>query len=278
MAVKHYIKCEKCMQLVELRSEYMVLCPNCGVKMTNSYSQWQQVNPGATFQQYLSSCAVSGAAISGSADQRRIGRSIKRRQRGGWVAIALGCAVALFLVVASIFWFTRNLRDSSIDAIIESNWNLNYYEDLQSTLQFPYALKLVTDTTFAQPDTIVGARRIVARQWTKEEVCSVTSMKVDFSGDNDIDREGATSMILQSMVGENSMEAFQYIPSDYELNGSKVRMFSGSYLISTVLYEFRAVLILRSDQLWYNMVAYPTTSPEGTILADKFFKTIQINQ
>ncbi len=278
MAVKHYIKCEKCLRLVELNSEYMVLCPKCGVKMTNSYSQWKLSNPDASFEQYISSCAVSGAAISGSRDQRRISRSIKRRRRGGWAAIALSLALVLFLVVAAIFWFTRDVRDSSIDDIVSARWSLNYYEDLQSTVQFPHSLALVSDTTIAVPDTIVGARRIVARQWLKPEVCNVTAMKVDFSREREVDREQATTMIFQSMVGDNSMEAFQYIPSDYELNGSQARMISGSYLISTTLFEFRAVMILRQDQLWYYMVAYPHTSPEGTILADKFFRTIQINQ
>ncbi len=275
--MKHYIKCDNCSNLVELHSQYMIFCPSCGAKMGNSFSAWKTANPDGSFEQYLTQFAVSGAAVEGRTEQRKISRSIKRRRTGKRLSIAVSIALVTFLLASVGFWLMRDIRKSSIDDILGSTWKLNYYEDLGTTIQFPHTLELISDTLIAQPDTIVGARHIVARSWKQDEVCNVTVMRVEFSDSLDVDREKATSVILQGIVGENSMEAFQYIPSDYELGTSKARMFSGSYLIATLLHEFRAVLILRNDELWYFMVAYPTSTPEGTILADKFFKTIQVN-
>lgn len=276
MNAKYYIKCSNCSQLVELKSEYMVLCPSCGHKLSNSFSVWRAENPDGDFKRYISEVCVSSAAVSGLSDQKRITRSIKRRKVIKRLSILGGSAVVLFVIIASVMWFTRSMNDSSIDKIINSGWKLNYYEDLRATVQFPFVLEATVDTTFTVPDTTTMVKRVVARQWSKPMVCNITAMRMEYEGDATANRETATSQILQSLVSDNQMQAFQFIPSDYMLGDTKARMLAGSYLIETTLYEFRAVMIIKWEELWYFMVAYPASNPEGTMLAEKFFRTIQL--
>lgn len=276
MTGRYFIKCSNCEKLVELRSEYMVLCSLCNHKLDNSFSAWRERNPMGTFEQYAAEVCVSGAAISGVGEQRKITKQLKRGAILKRLGIAFGAAVVLFALIGSGLWFFRDSGTSSIEEILKSGWKMNYYDDLRSSVQFPGILSLVADTTFAEVDSATRVEKLVARQWIKPGVCNVTAMRMEYEADASVDREKATAQILQSLIADNQMQAFQYIPSDYNLGESKARMMTGSYLTGNELNEFRAVMVIRSEELWYFMVAYSANSPEGTILADKFFKTIQL--
>lgn len=272
----YYIKCSNCGELVELKSEYMVLCSKCNHKLDNSFSVWKSKNPQGGFDKYLDEVCVNELAITGVNQQRRITKKIKRGNIVKRLTIAGIVAVVLFLLIGSGLWLMRDYKSSSIDEILRSGWRLNYYDDLKSSVQFPEVLALVVDTTFVEIDTSTMVEKLVARQWVKPQVCNITAMRMEYQDDAGIDREKATSQILQSLIADNQMQAFQYIPSDYNLGQSKARMMTGSYLTGTQLNEFRAVMVIKREELWYFMVAYPAENPEGTILADKFFKTIQL--
>lgn len=277
MSKKYYIKCDKCAQLVEMKSQYMVMCPSCKHKMGNSFMVWSGVHLDSSYNDFLSSECVNGAALEGVGQQRRISKSVRQSRAFKLAMISFLGALLVTIVVLLSMWFLRGVgSDRSIRAILDDNWKINFYDDLGATVRFPFVLKSVADTTFAVPDTATNVKRLVARQWVKPTVCNVTVMQVEYS-DRDANRDEATKQILQSIIAENGMEAFNYVPSDYDLAGAQARMLNGSYLVGTLLTEFRAVMVTKDKQVWYFMVAYPSSMPEGTLLAEKFFKTVQLN-
>lgn len=277
MSKKHYIKCGKCNKLVEVRSQYMVLCPSCKHKMDNSYVHWSEVNKDKSYNDYLSSECVSGDALVGVSEQRKISKMIKKSRAAKLALISFGGAILVTIITLLSIWMLRGVNsERSIRSILNDNWKINYYEDLNTTVKFPFVLQPILDTTFTVVDTATQIKRIVARQWIKPSVCNVTAMQVEYDA-KEANRNDATTQILQSIISQSKMEAFQYIPSDYNLGGVEARMLTGSYLIETLLTEFRAVMITKDKTVWYFMVAYPAKMPEGTLLAEKFFKTVQIN-
>ena len=271
------IKCGVCGEMVVLKSQFMLLCPSCGRKMPNAFSEFEKENPGASFEQYMAKYCVSASAAEGLKQQRRVGRQIKKRKN--LVRILVSLAVAVVIAICGVVGYRIvSVSDSYVvESTLSAKWKLNYYEDLGVTINFPHVLDLQTDTVFVQVDTATNIKHIVARSWTKEQVCAVTSIKVDYENTTTDDRQRSTDVILGMLVNDNQMQALQYTPSDYMLGEAKARMLSGSYLIGTKMHEFRAVMVTRDQSVWYFMVAYLESTPEGTLLAEKFFRSIQIN-
>lgn len=271
------IKCGACGEMVALKSKFMLMCPSCGRKMPNAFSEFEKENPGVSFEQYLAKHSISAAAAEGLKQQRKVGRQIKKRKNLLRFLTALAVAVAI-AICGVVGYRLVSVNDSYVvQSTLSAKWKLNYYEDLGVTINFPHILDAQVDTVFAQVDTATNIKHIVARSWTKKQVCAVTSIKVDFENTTNNERQRSTDVILGMLVNDNQMQALQYTPSDYMLGEAKARMLSGSYLIGTKMHEFRAVMVTRDQSVWYFMVAYLESTPEGTLLAEKFFRSIQIN-
>ena len=263
--------------MVALKSEFMVLCPNCDRKMPNSFTEYKRQNPSATFEQYLAKFSVSSVAAEGLKQQRRVGRGIKKRR----TLVRILVALAIATIISGVGVFAYRMVSVSDNYVVESTlsakWKMNYYDDLGVTINFPHVLSAQVDTTFLQVDTANNIKHIVARGWTKKQVCAVTAIKVDYENSTANERQRSTDVILGMLVNDNQMQAMQYTPSDYLLGDVKARMLSGSYLIETRMHEFRAVMVTKGERVWYFMVAYLEATPEGTLLAEKLFKSIQIS-
>ncbi|MEG1664601.1 MAG: hypothetical protein RR066_00750 [Mucinivorans sp.] len=273
MENKYYIKCNHCGRLVQLKSQYMVLCPECRHKMDNSYEAYRTKNPKASYQEYLSEVCVNSLAMGGLSEQRRITRRSGRSLNIKRLLLALTLAVVAMGLVLSSMWLLRGVGDAaSIKSIMADNWRLNYYEDIHATLKFPFMLESSGDSLAT--DSSMKVERINSRRWSKESVASITALCIDYVPDFGVDRTKGTEQVLQSIVSGNVLQGFQCIPSDYKIGTTDARMFSGSYLIETQAYEFRAVMVVSGDRLWYFMVAYLRSEPEGTLLAEKFFRGI----
>lgn len=276
----YYIKCSKCSELITVKSEFMVLCPHCNKKLDNSYREWSARHDGATYEHYLSQVCVSETAISGLDEQRRLTRriGISRNFKRFGIALLISL-VSVVAVVWGYYIYKDSQKGASINAIMEDNWKINYYEDMGVTFKFPFLLtevpQAVDSATVVSDDTTQVIHRFLSRTWSRADVAAINVSRIEYVPAFGVNREAATQQILQSMVSSNDMKALEFVPSDYSMGqGIKARMFSGSYLIKAEAYQFRAVMVLQGDTVWYFMVAYPRSMPEGTLLAEKFFKSI----
>ncbi|MBQ4035511.1 MAG: hypothetical protein II623_08625 [Paludibacteraceae bacterium] len=61
----YLIKCAKCNSLVEVKTEFLMLCPNCKNKLENNYQDWrkQKENLGKNFQVYLKEICISSEEL-----------------------------------------------------------------------------------------------------------------------------------------------------------------------------------------------------------------------
>lgn len=285
-----HIKCDRCGKLVEIHSAYMVFCPACRRKMGNSYPEWSKRHPEADFEAYVSEMAVSDTAIRGVREQRRIGRAIVRRRAFRRAAWAVGAAVVLTILgfVGYGMW-NRYLRSASIDALLKQAWRVAYYEDLGATLKFPYPLEAVAefsaDSLQRQNDRLTAdtvERQVVlgaaSRRWAEPGTVSVTASRIDYRPDFGVDRDIATRQILLDMLQENGLQGFEYYRNDYSVPNVRARSLSGSYLLGVEAFEFRALMAQYGHTVWYFMVAYPRSKPEGLLVAERFFQGILIDR
>ena len=286
----HYIKCSHCGKLVEIKSQYMVFCPACNKKMDNSYAEWSKRNPGQSYEKYLSELAVSDTALEGVREQRKIGRAIVRGKAAKRAVIALGIAVLLTVLGFGGYWaWARYNRSASINALLNKAWQISYYDDLGATLKFPFPLEAETgfsaDSLQRENDRITAdtvQRQVVlgamSRQWSEPGVISVTASRIDYQPDFGVDRDIATRQILLNMLQENNLQGFEFYRNDYSTPNIQARSLSGSYLLGPEAFEFRALMAQYGHTVWYFMVAYPRSKPEGLLVAERFFKGILIDR
>lgn len=288
--MQHYIPCNHCGRLVEIKSQYMVFCPACRRKLDNSFAEWSKRHPEGGFATYLDECAVSGTALEGVRDQRRIGRAIGRGRIARRGLIALGIAVAATVFGLAGYWaWNRYSRSGAIEALLNRAWPVAYYEDLGVTLKFPFPLE--TEAAFSadslqrendrltadslQRQVVLGA---VSRRWAEPGTVNVTASRIDYQPDFGVDREIATRQILQSMLQENGLQGFEFFRNDYSIPNIQARSLSGSYLLGPEAFEFRALMAQYGHTVWYFMVAYPRSKPEGLLVAERFFRGILIDR
>lgn len=286
----HHIKCNHCQKLVEIKSQYMVFCPACDHKMDNSYAEWQKQHPEQSYEQYLSALTVSDTALEGVRDQRRIGRSIVRGKAFKRAAMAFGIAIIVTIIGLGSHWaWGRYNQGTSIDALLKQAWKISYYSELGVTLKFPFPLELETaftaDSLQQESDRLTAdtiQRQVIlataSRRWSESGVISVTATRIDYEPDFGVDRDIATRQILQSMLQENQLQGFEFFRNDYSIPNIQARSLSGSYLLGAEAFEFRALMAQYGHTLWYFMVAYPRSQPEGLLVAERLFKGILIDR
>lgn len=287
---RHYIKCSQCGDLVEVKSEYMVFCPSCRRKLENSYVAWRGRHPEGDFAAYLSEVSVSETALEGLSEQRRIGRAIGRGRVLRRVAVAVGIAVAATVLGMAGYWaWSRYGASSSIRGLLDRAWQIAYYEDLGATLKFPFPLEpegaFSADSLQRENDRLAGdslQRQVVvgavSRRWVEPETVSVTACRIDYQPDFGVDRDIATRQILLSMLQENGLQGFEFYRNDYSVPNLRARSLSGSYLLGVEAFEFRALMAQEGHTVWYFMVAYRRSEPEGLLVAERFFRGILLDR
>lgn len=289
----YYIKCNHCEALVEVKSQYMTFCPQCKHKMDNSFANWKLRNPQGDYKEYLGQVCVSGSAVEGVRSQRQIGRLIGRGRAAKRMVVALGVALGLTaVVIAGYVWISRATRGASITAIMDRTWKINYYEDLGVTLKFPHNMTVDGGDSSAYSPTAASAMidsvamvdttqvilSTVSRRWSSPGVIGVTATRIDYEPDFGVDREVATRQILMSMLQENDLKGFEFFRNDYSIPNIEGRSLAGSYLLGVEAFEFRALMAQHNNTVWYFMVAYPRSTPEGGLVAERFFKGILIGE
>lgn len=286
----HYIKCSHCGKLVEIKSQYMVFCPSCKRKMDNSFAEWSKRNPGRGYEEYLGGLAVSGTALEGVREQRKIGRAIVRGKAARRALLALGIALLVTVLGIGGYWmWNRYNRSASITALLNKAWRITYYDDLGATLKFPFPLEkesaFSADSLQRENDRLTAdtlQRQVVldavSRRWAEPGTVSVTASRIDYRPDFGVNRDIATRQILLNMLQENDLQGFEFFRNDYSIPNVEARSLSGSYLLGIEAFEFRALMAQYGHTVWYFMVAYPRSKPEGLLVAERFFKGILIDR
>lgn len=124
----YLIKCDKCNNLIEVKTEFLMLCPKCKSKLTNNFQDWKQQkgNKEKNFQDYLEEVCVSSEQLEEQQRQEELRKKYspeKNKIRKGLniaaavlsLVIAIGIAL-YFSKMISEWWMTYILI--AINAVI----------------------------------------------------------------------------------------------------------------------------------------------------------------
>lgn len=102
----YLIKCTKCNTLVEVKTEFLMLCPKCKSKLENNYQEWRQKieNKGKNFQVYLKEICISSEELEEQQRHERLSAlySPKKNKVRKYVNLAFGAIVILAATLLAI--------------------------------------------------------------------------------------------------------------------------------------------------------------------------------
>lgn len=86
----HFLKCNNCGHLNELKTEYLIFCSNCNKKLENNFSNWQTRNPEKTFADYKQLICISEEDVQKSNQKTK---SNKPKGLKYWIGFAVTFAI-----------------------------------------------------------------------------------------------------------------------------------------------------------------------------------------
>ncbi|MFO7369307.1 MAG: hypothetical protein R6X09_03440 [Bacteroidales bacterium] len=98
----HYLKCEHCKHLNEIKSEYLVFCACCNKKIKNNYAAWSRKNAGKTLEDFKKLVCITdeqAVLLQKETTKRKIPLGIKIL--AGYLA-ALAILLALIMLADDI--------------------------------------------------------------------------------------------------------------------------------------------------------------------------------
>lgn len=106
----YLLKCNKCNNLIEVKTEFLMLCPKCKSKLENNYQDWksQVQNKNKNFPTYLEEVCISSDELEEKQRQERLMKLYspeknKRRMMMNFAASALAIGISIAMAIVLFF-------------------------------------------------------------------------------------------------------------------------------------------------------------------------------
>ncbi|HEX2933797.1 MAG TPA: hypothetical protein VHO72_00445 [Bacteroidales bacterium] len=86
----HFLKCNKCGHLNEVKSQYLIFCSKCNKKLDNNFSDWQRRNPEKSLEDFKQLICVSANEIQKSNEKAK---PVKQMKLKYWIGFAVAFAI-----------------------------------------------------------------------------------------------------------------------------------------------------------------------------------------
>ena len=133
----HYLKCNNCGHLNEVKSEYQIFCTECNKKLENNYTDWLKRNQEGTFEDFKKLICVSEKDIRQSTAEPKP----KPRKLKYWIGFAV--TFAIFYAIAqfggeAIIKFFKS--EKTANEVLDQKWIKETYGDFGLTVETPIKL------------------------------------------------------------------------------------------------------------------------------------------
>jgi len=133
----HFLKCNNCGFLNEVKTEYLVFCQKCNKKLANNFREWQVRNPEKTLDDFKALICVSDAEVNSNPVVK------KSRPRSLRYWIGFGITLTIATIIGQLFGdklvelikFGKTSKN-----VMEQEWISEKYGRDGLTVETPYKL------------------------------------------------------------------------------------------------------------------------------------------
>lgn len=270
----HYIKCNNCGHLNEVKSEYLIFCSNCDKKIENNFRDWEKRNPGKSFEDFKQLMCVSELDLQQTSTNKNSRPKGLKYWIGFAVAFAIVYAIGSFGGEAIVKFFNS---EKTAKEVLENEWITDTYGELGLTVTTPIKM---TKSDLPIPDNVrqvIEQMDIYDHMSEKGFKIMISSVKYN-SSIGQINLQGAADGSISEMKLEKGVSDFNYTEENVQhknISGFKQK---GTYNQNGIVVEFINMGFSKGLIFWQVFVAYQIDDEVGRIAAKRVIDSIVINE
>lgn len=95
--MQYYLKCTNCSHLNLLKTQYLVFCEKCNLKLKNNFSDWEKIHPDKNYNFFLENYALSQTDVDDDNEKSEADKDYYSKRKK--IVLVL---ITLFIVIVSI--------------------------------------------------------------------------------------------------------------------------------------------------------------------------------
>lgn len=275
--MKHYLKCNNCNKLNEIKSEYMVLCSFCGKRMQNNYTEWKLSNAGKTFEDYKELVGKREEEVSNPAqDQLEKGKQKSKALVKKLLIVAITIAAAVFGTWLGSTAIKALQNGKKTAEIKESQWKKKTYGDFGLTVETPWILTPTKDELPLE----AKVNALIDKMQTYEnpsEDFKVIVNSIKYSPEiGEVNFRGGADGAINGMKNVPGVTDFVYDEQPYSSGNIPGVIQKGSYKLSNINIEFINVMVMQNLNAWQVNILYKADDKVAKKAAERIAKSFKI--
>ena len=270
----HYLKCNHCGHLNEVKSEFMVFCIQCEKKIENHFKDWVKKHPDKSFSDWQQLICISESEMSATIPVE------KKKNKSAKYWLGFAASFAIFYAIGqfggkSIFDYF--LSDETPQNIMEQEWVKSSYGELGLTLETPIRL---TKGTLELPDHV---KQYIVRFDSYNNLSNkgfkvFANSTLYVSELREVNLQGAADGSVQEMKAQKGVTDFTYEEDKTALGEIPGIIQRGRYKQDGQGINFMNVLYAKDVRLWHVTVGWFEKDELGPAAAERVIRSISVEQ
>ncbi len=274
----HYLACNHCEHLNEIKSEHLILCEKCGKEMSNTFAEWKKHRAHGTYEAYLNEWCANGS-FAEKGKQPHNNENTKRR-RFVLMALALGVMAALGIGIA-VFMYGEAIK-TTIQDTLGIGGGLKWTEQCVGTeglvVNFPKKFENANELVNQIPKSVIS-------QFEKSEA-SIAGFNKGFiaiaftmvkSQPDTGNLSHYAELGLEWLAGSRTLDESSFELKNFTLNNNPAILQQGVFTSKKgKRSRFSLLLAGKERNFWIVMIVAPENDTKAQRIARKFIRSVKI--
>lgn len=272
-----YLRCDNCGQPTPLKSEYLTFCDTCGKKLENTFADWRDQHPMATFGEYIREVGISITPEKSNPVKAWLQRQLQPANKG---KLLLFFSVFLVLIAVTGTLFGKKAVISLFYKKVPSSY---LYSSWQTATIGRQALEISSPVKLwihDQPLDAEAKKSIeYAKSYTTEDDggLSITVNMYSYQANvaNTLDDAIAASHLTMQM--KEIASDFNCESTPVLISGIQGVLEEGNYLYKGALrLSFCNLIMIKGNNRWQILINFRDDDQIGHQVAQRVLKSVKI--
>lgn len=269
----HYLKCNNCGHLNEIKGEYLVFCSSCKKKLENNFTDWKRHNSEKTLDDFKQLICISETDIQTAKKTKSEPKNLKSR-------ILIILSVAIFSAIGGfageeIANFFKS--DKTSKEVLTKKWVKESYGNYGLTVETPSKL---TKGNLKLPDNVKEfIEKMDSYESTSKKGMRIAINCIKYTpAVGQLSLQGAADGSINEVKKQKGVTNFDYTEDKISKNNIPGFIQKGTYQQNGFDIEFINTFYTKELTAWQVMVLYQIDDKVGRKAAERIIESIEIKK
>jgi hypothetical protein len=270
----HFLKCNNCGHLNEVRTEYLTFCKSCQKKIDNNFQEWIKRNPDKSFQDFKSLICISESEIN------RVPEVKKQRPRSlkFWIGFIITLSIA---TIAGQFFGDKIIEFLKFGHIpkdiLHQKWHTEYYGKDGLIVETPFVLSEIELPLLPETKQYMEDVSSYMSKTSKGFAIAINSIRYKPEAGK-LDLHGAANGSVSEMKMQPGISDFVYSEDFTQDKDTPAFHQTGTYIQDKVKIEFINAGFMQNRTLFQVTVLYRSDDPNGKAVAERVIRSVRFEK